>query len=105
MDVAYLTPADLACSAELQKSGTFSGSVKACRQAVKGIRALTGSGGGRMFSSASLRLTSYASSSSGNEKKQQKCVTFICSILRTEGAAKAAKANVFVVSVALQSFN
>lgn len=71
MDVAYLTPADLACSAELQKSGTFSGSVKACRQAVKGIRALTGSGGGRMFSSASLRLTSYASSSSGNEKNNK----------------------------------
>ncbi|TNN69089.1 hypothetical protein EYF80_020672 [Liparis tanakae] len=51
-------------SAELQKSGTLSGSVKACRQAVKGIRALTGSGGACMFSSASLRLVSYASSSS-----------------------------------------
>lgn len=55
---AYLTPADLACSAELQKSGTFSGSVKACRHAVKGMRALTGSGGGCMFSSASFFLAS-----------------------------------------------
>lgn len=65
MDHTYLIPADLACNAELQKSGTFSGSVKACRQAVKGIRALTGSGGARMFSSASFLLASYASSSSG----------------------------------------
>jgi len=64
--LAYLIPADLACSAELQKSGTFSGSVKACRQAVKGIRARTGSGGARMFSSASFRLASYVSSSSGD---------------------------------------
>lgn len=55
---AYLTPADLACSAELQKSGTFSGSVKACRQAVKGMRARTGSGWARIFSSASFLLTS-----------------------------------------------
>lgn len=55
---AYLTPADLACNAELQKSGTFSGSVKACRHAVKGMRALTGSGGGCMFSSASFFLAS-----------------------------------------------
>ena len=58
MDCAYLTPADLACSAELQKSGTFSGSVKACKQAVKGILALTGSGGALMFSSASFHLAS-----------------------------------------------
>lgn len=55
---AYLTPADLACSAELQKSGTFSGSVKACRHAVKGMRALTGSGRGCIFSSASFLLVS-----------------------------------------------
>lgn len=75
LDFAYLTPADLACSAELQKSGTFSGSVKACRHAVKGILALTGSGGARMFSSASLRLASYASSSSGNIKTKNKELT------------------------------
>lgn len=66
----HLTPADLACRAELQKSGTFSGSVKACKQAVKGTRTLTGSGGGREFSSASFLLASYASSSSGNINTQ-----------------------------------
>lgn len=70
-----LTPADLACKAELQKSGTFSGSVKACRQAVKGIRALTGSGGGLVFSSASFLLASKASSSSVGNKKSDNVVT------------------------------
>lgn len=69
--VTYLVAVVLPCTAELQKSVSVSGSLRAFMQAEKGIWARGATGGGLPVDSASSRRRSAScSSSDGKEKKQ-----------------------------------